>query len=277
VLRALVCTAFVSVVLTGCASKTEDDTAQTNATNDSTQIVAANSEDDFAEFADFDANDPLETPNRLIFAMNEMVDVVLLQPAAASYRFILPDGVRDSVRSFMRNMRSPVILANDVFQGDEERVNTTFARFVINSTLGVAGLFDVADGMGYPFHKEDFGQTLGTYGVGEGFYLVLPILGPSSVRDGSGLLVDTFMDPFRYIFSQQVQLARFATEGVDLRSRHIEAIEELKRDSVDFYARIRSLYRQHRENEINNGERLEDVPVPGFIGDGQDSSDDWAD
>jgi len=85
------------------------------------------------------------------------------------------------------------------------------------------------------------------------------------------------MDPFRYIFSQQVQLARFATEGVDLRSRHIEAIEELKRDSVDFYARIRSLYRQHRENEINNGELLEDVPVPGFIGDGQDSSDDWAD
>jgi phospholipid-binding lipoprotein MlaA len=209
--------------------------------------------------------------------MNEMVDVVLLQPAAASYRFILPDGVRDSVRSFMRNMRSPVILANDVFQGDEERVNTTFARFVINSTLGVAGLFDVADGMGYPFHKEDFGQTLGTYGVGEGFYLVLPILGPSSVRDGSGLVVDTLMDPFRYIFSQQVQLARFATEGVDLRSRHIEAIEELKRDSVDFYARIRSLYRQHRENEINNGELLEDVPVPGFIGDGQDSSDDWAD
>jgi len=277
VLRALVCTAFVFVILTGCASNAEDDSTQTNALNESTESAAADWEEDFVEFADADVNDPLETPNRLIFAMNEMLDVVVFQPAAASYRFMLPDGVRDSVRSFMRNLRGPVILANDVFQGDEERVNTTFARLVINSTLGVAGLFDVADGMGYPFHKEDFGQTLGFYGAGEGFYLVLPIFGPSSARDGTGLVVDTLMDPFRYIFSQQIQLARFATECVDLRSRNIEAVEELKRDSVDFYARIRSLYRQHRENEINNGELLDDSPVPGFGGNGgQASSDDWS-
>jgi phospholipid-binding lipoprotein MlaA len=277
VLRALVCTTFVFVIFTGCASNAEDDSTQTNALNESTENAAADWEEDFVEFADADVNDPLETPNRLIFAMNEMLDVVILQPAAASYRFMLPDGVRDSVRNFMRNLRGPVILANDVFQGDEERVNTTFARFVINSTLGIAGLFDVADGMGYPFHKEDFGQTLGFYGAGEGFYLVLPIFGPSSARDGTGLVVDTLMDPFRYIFSQQIQLARFATEGVDLRSRNIEAIDELRRDSVDFYARIRSLYRQHRENEINNGELLDDLPVPGFDGNGgQDSSDGWA-
>jgi phospholipid-binding lipoprotein MlaA len=245
VLRAVVCTTFVFVILTACASNAKDDSTQTNALNESTENAAADWEEDFVEFADADVNDPLETPNRLIFAMNEMLDVV--------------------------------ILANDVFQGDEERVNTTFARFVINSTLGIAGLFDVADGMGYPFHKEDFGQTLGFYGAGEGFYLVLPIFGPSSARDGTGLVVDTLMDPFRYIFSQQIQLARFATEGVDLRSRNIEAIDELRRDSVDFYARIRSLYRQHRENEINNGELLDDLPVPGFDGNGgQDSSDGWA-
>nr|NIS42375.1 VacJ family lipoprotein [Desulfuromonadales bacterium] len=288
-LRALVSTTLLLVVLSGCASTAEesaapDGTAPENTLEDTTQTAAVAEEEDFEdfedfeEFADYDANDPLETPNRLIFAMNEMVDVVLLQPVAAGYRFLLPDGVRDSVRNFARNLRSPVILANDVFQGDEERVKTTFSRFMINSTLGIGGLFDIADGMGYPFHKEDFGQTLGTYGVGEGFYLVLPILGPSSARDGTGLVVDTLMDPFRYIFSQQIQLTRFAVEGIDLRSRNIEAIEELRRDSVDFYARIRSLYRQHRENEINNGRPIEDIPVPGFVGDtSQGDSDDWAD
>ncbi len=282
-LRALVSTTLLLVALAGCASTAEEGAAPENTLEDTPQTAAVAEEDsedfeDFEDFADYDTNDPLETPNRLVFAMNEMVDVVLLQPAAASYRFLLPDGVRDSVRNFTRNLRSPVILANDVFQGDEERVKTTFSRFFINSTLGIGGLFDVADGMGYPFHKEDFGQTLGVYGAGEGFYLVLPILGPSSARDGTGLVVDTLMDPFRYIFSQQIQLTRFAVEGIDLRSRNIEAIEELRRDSVDFYARIRSLYRQHRENEINNGRPIEDIPVPGFVGDTSDgNSDDWAD
>ena len=221
-------------------------------------------------------NDPLETPNRLIFAMNEMLDVVLLQPAAASYRFLLPDGLRDSVRNFMRNLRSPVVLANDVFQGDEQRVETTFKRFLINSTLGIGGLFDPAESMGYPYHNEDFGQTLGTYDVGEGFYLVLPIFGPSSARDGVGLIVDILMDPLTYLLNQELQLARFAIEGVDKRSRNIETVEEIKRDSVDFYARVRSLYRQHRQNEINNGEFDENIPVPGLGGNEiQSSSMDW--
>ena len=213
----------------------------------------------FDEEEEEDDNDPLEVPNRLVFALNEMLDVVLLQPAAAGYRFLFPDGFRDSVQNFMRNLRSPVTFVNDVFQGKEERAGTTLARFAINTTVGLGGLFDVADDMGYPFHKSDFGQTLGTYGVGEGFYLVLPILGPSSARDGVGLVADHFMDPLTYLASRNVRLARFAIEGIDTRSRNIETVEELRRDSVDFYARVRSLYRQTRENEINHG-RLDDDP-----------------
>lgn len=224
----------------------------------STEEVTSD-DDDFEE----DVNDPLETPNRLVFAFNEGLDVIILKPAAMTYRFLLPDGVRDSVQNFLRNLRSPVILANDMLQGDEDRISTTWKRFFINSTIGIGGLFDVADGMGYPFHDEDFGQTLGFYGVGEGFYLVLPILGPSSLRDGTGEIVDHFLDPLTYLVSTEVRLARRALSGVDERSRNIETIEEIQRDSVDFYARVRSLYRQHREAEIRNGEIDDSFDIPG--------------
>ena len=118
--------------------------------------------------------------------------------------------------------------------------------------------------MGYAFHDEDFGQTLGTYGVGEGFYLVLPILGPSSLRDGTGEIVDHFLDPLTYLVSTEVRLARRAISGVDERSRNIETVEEIKRDSVDFYARVRSLYRQHRESEIRNGGIDDSFEIPGI-------------
>ena len=262
------CLAF----LTGCAGNSEPFSGAraggpqfAQAESDDAEMDDSDLEDAFGYVGDDeeDNNDPLETPNRLVFAFNEMLDVVVLQPAAATYRFLLPDGVRDSVRNFMRNLRSPVTLLNDVFQGEESRAGTTLKRFAINSTIGIAGLFDVADGMGYSFHEEDFGQTLGTYGVGEGFYLVLPVLGPSSARDGFGRVVDHFTDPLTYLLSRDIRLARFAVEGVDTRSRNIENVEELRRDSVDFYARVRSLYRQTRQNEINNGELFDDSDFPG--------------
>ncbi|WP_420349812.1 VacJ family lipoprotein [Pelagibius sp.] len=207
-----------------------------------------------------DDNDPLEIPNRMFFAFNEALDFAVIRPVAVTYRFIVPSGVRNSVRNFLRNLRSPVILANDLLQGDLERAETTAARFFINSTLGLLGLFDIAADSGYPYHSEDFGQTLGTYGAGEGFYLVLPILGPSSVRDAGGLVVDTLIDPLTYIAPEGVGVARAVTTGVDLRSRTIDELDELKRDSLDFYARIRSLYRQNRESEINNGAPPADAP-----------------
>lgn len=213
-------------------------------------------------------NDPLELPNRFIFAFNQMLDVIIIRPAAEFYRFILPSEARDSIRNALRNLRSPVVLANDLFQGEMDRAETTFVRFVVNSTVGVAGLFDVAEDWGYPYHDEDFGQTLGVHGAGEGFYLVLPLFGPSSARDGVGLVVDIFLDPLTYVVAnndwEDYSMARTALTGIDARERNIETLEDLERDAIDFYARIRSLYRQTRDNAIRNGEADPDAVSPAF-------------
>lgn len=213
-------------------------------------------------------NDPLEIPNRFIFAFNQALDVALIKPAASTYRFLLPTFVRDSVRNVIRNMATPVILINDLLQGEWKRAEITLARFAINTSGGVLGLFDVAAEEGYEYHGEDFGQTLGSYGVGEVAYLVLPVLGPSSIRDGVGRVVDIFLDPFTYLAqSEDLQtefLLRPAVNGIDIRSRNIETLEDLKRDSIDFYARIRSLWRQNRRNEINNGRDLGPRVTPGL-------------
>lgn len=211
--------------------------------------------------------DPIEGVNRFIFAFNEFLDTFIFQPLAATYRVILPDGVRDSVRNFLRNLNTPVTLANDVMQGSWDRAEVTLARFVINTSVGVGGLFDAADSMGYDYHDEDFGQTLGVYGVGSYPYLVLPVFGPSTARDATGLLVDSFLDPLTYVADDEILLGRRLVQGIDFRARNIENIEELKRDSIDYYARIRSVFLQRRVDEINNGEREDTYPAPGLTGD----------
>ena len=224
---------------------------------------------DDLEYAEVDTeNDPFELLNRFTFAFNLMLDTLVFQPVAATYRFLLPAKARDSVRNTVRNLRSPLIFINDVLQGELERAETTLVRFLVNSTIGVLGLFDVAADMGYPYHNEDFGQTLGAHGVGEGFYLVLPIFGPSSPRDGIGMLVDHYLDPITYAADaadfEDLLLARTVADGIDTRARNIETIDDLKRDSIDFYARVRSLYRQSRANDITNGLAPEDTPTPGL-------------
>lgn len=201
--------------------------------------------------------DPFETPNRLIFAVNLAADAIVVRPVAEFYRFAVPAPGRDAVRNFLRNLTTPVILANDLFQWELERAGITTKRFFINSTIGVAGLLDVATGMGYEYHDEDFGQTLGSYGVGEGIYVVLPILGPSNLRDAFGTGVDFFLDPVnawaRNTDRDAIPFGRFAAEGIDLRSRNIETFEELQNTSLDFYAAVRSLYKQTRDSAIRNG------------------------
>ncbi len=231
----------------------------------------ASSQDQGSGFGD--DNDPLEFVNRITFAMNGALDALVIQPAAATYRFLLPEPVQDGVRNAMRNVGAPVVFFNDMFQGEWERAETTAMRFLINSTLGVAGIFDVAAEWGYEYHDEDFGQTLAVWGVGEGFYLVLPLLGPSNVRDAVGLGVDALLDPWPYVLDFATDLSdadityifigRRALEGIDLRARNIEVIDTLKADSIDYYVRLRSLYRQNREAEIRNG-RPEDIPLPDF-------------
>ncbi len=215
-------------------------------------------DDPFADYEEEieDPNDPLEVPNRFIFAMNQTLDVALFRPIAVLYRDLVPDYLRQRVHLFLRNLHEPVTFANDVLQGDWERAGTTWDRFLLNSTGGVFGFWDVATDLGHPYHKEDFGQTLGVHGVGEGPYLMLPILGPSNLRDASGKVVDIFLDPFFYITretdKQEWRLYRFALDGLDFRTRNLETLDEIERDALDFYARLRSLYRQRREAEIRN-------------------------
>ncbi len=227
--RRLLAALFAVVLLAGCANDPDIR---------SDQLAQA----DQSGFEDVDVdNDPLEGFNRFIFAINDMLDTVAFRPLAATYRVLLPQFFRDAVRSFLRNLDTPVILANDLLQGSFDRAGTTLTRFAINTTVGVAGLWDAADSFGYPYHNEDFGQTLGVWGVGPYPYLVLPVFGPSTARDGIGLAADTFMDPLFYLLPTELSLARTAVQGIDFRSRNIETIEELRRDSIDFYARIRSV------------------------------------
>ena len=224
-----------------------------------------------ADDMEADDGDPLEIFNRFMFAINDTVDIFILKPVAVTYEFWVPQGVRNSVRNFLRNLRTPVILANDLFQGEMHRAEATVARFFINTTVGLAGLFDIAGDSGWDYHDEDFGQTLAVHGAGEGFYLVLPLIGPSSARDGAGLVVDHFLDPLTYLAPMETGIGRATLSAVDFRSRNLELIEDLKRDSIDYYARIRSLYRQRRAHEISNGE-ADDAPVPAVSGSGDEIS-----
>ncbi|MDA0701792.1 MAG: VacJ family lipoprotein [Proteobacteria bacterium] len=209
-----------------------------------------------------EANDPLEPTNRAIFDFNQGFDRALLKPAAEGYREIFPDGVRSSINNVLHNVRSPVILANDILQGESVRAVETITRFAVNTVLGMGGLFDVAGQYGMERHTEDFGQTLAVWGFGEGFYLMLPVFGPSNPRDTVGLVVDSFIDPLGYFVSFPVTFGRSAVEGIDKRSRALEPLDEIERTSVDFYATIRSLYRQRREDEIRNGEPGGNIPAP---------------
>jgi phospholipid-binding lipoprotein MlaA len=196
-------------------------------------------------------NDPLEVPNRFVFAFNDALDTLILKPIAVTYDFWLPEGVKDSVRNFVRNVSSPVILANDVFQGEWERANDTAARFFVN-TITSLGFFDIVDER-HPYHDEDFGQTLAVYGVDDGFYLVLPVFGPSSARDAVGRGVDVLLDPLTYVEGGEgLSIATGIAGAVDTRARNLELFRDTKADSVDFYARVRSLYYQRREAAIQN-------------------------
>lgn len=202
-------------------------------------------------------NDPLEPMNRGIFQFNQVVDGVLIKPLAQIYRGILPQEVRDSLRHFLDNLKEPLVFANKLLQGDPERAGITAARFAINSTVGAAGLFDVASKLGYEQQVGDFGQTLFVWGVPDGPYLVLPIFGPSNPRDAVGKGVDSYADPVSFVGQgdqvDDAHLAAFLADGIDRRSRVLDELERIKRSSIDYYAQIRSLSRQHRTEELYNG------------------------
>jgi phospholipid-binding lipoprotein MlaA len=203
--------------------------------------------------AQSDANDPIEPFNRMIFSFNELIDLMLLEPASIVYGH-LPSPVRTGVRNVLDNLRSPVVFANDAMQGEGDRAGVTLARFMINSTVGMLGLFDLATEFGYTKHREDFGQTLAIWGTGEGPYIVLPLLGPSNARDTAGIVVDAFaLDPMGYVAPADARIGRSAADGVDTRYRLDPAIRDLRQNSIDRYAAFRTVYRQRRAAEIANG------------------------
>jgi phospholipid-binding lipoprotein MlaA len=202
------------------------------------------------------ANDPYESFNRQVFDFNQKVDKAVIKPAAEAYTG-LPEPARDGIHNFLTNLDLPITFANDVLQGEAERGSETFLRFTINSTFGVAGLFDVATtNFKMPYHEEDFGQTLAVWGVNEGPYLMLPVFGPSNPRDASGRVVDIAFDPMTYVDLREKfwwGAGRTVLEGIDLRARNLDTLDAIERQSIDLYASLRSLYRQNRNNEIRNG------------------------
>ncbi len=212
-----------------------------------------------------DTNDPFEGTNRFFFDVNQFFDRILLRPISIGYRAVVPDFARDGVRNFMNNLNSPVIFTNDLLQGEGDRAGTTLLRFGINSTIGIGGLFDVAKELGHPYHDEDFGQTLAVWGVDEGPYFYFPLMGPSTARDFTGFVVDRGFDPLTYVNwgdddLEYVPIARTVLNVIDLRSRNIETLDDIERSSVDYYASIRSLYRQSRADAIRNGAPSQDLP-----------------
>jgi phospholipid-binding lipoprotein MlaA len=219
------------------------------------------------ELADFKrTNDPLEPTNRVFYAINNGLDTAILKPAAQAYKWALPDPVRDGIHNILGNLGTPVKLSNDMLEGKPRRAGDTTMRFLINTTVGVLGFFDVAKGWGYPDHDADFGMTLAKWGVDEGPYLYLPVLGPSDPRDFAGFGVDIAADPFTWVGQGAAVTAlgysKWAVTAVDTRSRLLGEIENIKKTALDPYATFRSLYRQHRASQIEVMENDNRATVP---------------
>lgn len=213
-------------------------------------------------------SDPLEGMNRGVMKVNEAIDKAVIEPTARGYRYVAPKPVRQSVRNFLHNLNSPIIMGNELLQGDMKGFANATGRFVINTLLGVGGLFDVADMGGIPYEPEDFGQTLAVWGVGNGPYIVIPLLGPSTVRDGTGMLVDSFLDPVRiYLFNEDLEwlhYTRLAVTAIDTREQLLEVVDDLRANSFDYYAAVRSAYYQHRQALVRdmdpNTDASPDIP-----------------
>lgn len=199
-------------------------------------------------------SDPLEPMNRAIFAVNDVLDQVLFRPLAKLYSFT-PLPVRASMRRFFANLNEPLIAVNDTLQLDLADAGTAVGRFAVNSTVGVLGLFDPATAFGMEAHHADFGQTLHSYGMGAGPYLVLPILGPSNARDTVGRVGDIFLDPLTYALwdEDEIRLGLLAGNLLVKREELLEPLDDLRASSVDYYAAARGAYYQNRAVELAKG------------------------
>ena len=214
------------------------------------------------------AKDPWENFNRGTFAFNKVFDKYLLSPLAKGYRIILPSEVRTGIRNFFSNLKEPWTFINATLQGDLKNSGVSIARFGLNTTIGLLGIFDVASSLGLEKQKEDFGQTLGVYGVESGPYLVLPLLGPSTVRDAIGKVAGFVADPITIALNKDGKdewlWIGTAVKGVDFREQNLEKIDNLDATSVDFYATVRSLYLERRNRMIRNQSADQQDPFQEF-------------
>lgn len=205
------------------------------------------------EYSEAMNNDDLESINRAIFSFNMTVDDYFLAPIARGYRYLVHDWVRARVFDFFDNINEPINFANSVLQGDMEGAFRGFWRFVVNSTIGVGGIYDVAAGFGLKEREKSFSQTLAFYGIGSGHYLVLPLLGPSTVRDFGGFSVDRFADPTFAISSASGTVALIAGNVISTRESLLGLTDSLEEDAFDLYSSYKSAYLQNRKrNLINN-------------------------
>ncbi len=204
--------------------------------------------------------DPLEPVNRVLFGVNEYLMLLVVTPFAAPYYGVAPDEVKGGVDNFLSNLREPINFLNTILQGDFDQAQDTFARFLINSTIGVGGLMDPATDMGYEGRREDFGQTLAVWGFPELFYMVVPTMGPVYPRDLGGRFADSYASPWRYVAPDEFRDAVTYAGGVHGYAEVLPELEKVQKTSVDYYAAIRSMYTQKRRSEIVNGE-IQTVPV----------------
>lgn len=233
--------------------------------------VFASSVDDYedAEFEVFEVSnptkeirDPYEKANRKIYAFNDAFDRYFFERVARTYRKTVPERGRDSIHNFLNNLSLPISMVNSIAQGKVDNALATFSSFLINSTVGFGGLFNVSGEKGVFYKPEDFGQTLGHYGFNSGPYLVLPFLGPSSIRDFGGFVFDRSIDPVgfnvfdiggrSFKWSSGYAALYVSIYGIDTREGLLDVVDDVRRDSFDPYATVRSAYLQKRVNEIKN-------------------------
>jgi phospholipid-binding lipoprotein MlaA len=213
-------------------------------------------------------SDPLEGVNRGVFKFNDAVDTAVLEPVARGYRAGVPQPARTGIRNFLQNLKSPLTIGNNLLQGDLNGAGDATTRMFANSLFGFAGVVDVAGKEGVRYQEEDFGQTLGKWGLGHGAYLVLPLFGPSSVRDTTGMLVDGYADPIRIWLTNTDNegwyYARAGIAAVDKREELLDVLADLKKNSIDYYAAVRSTYAQRREALLNDNNpeaaNIPDIP-----------------
>lgn len=240
----------VAASLAGCASK-----------------PPADDPDAVAEYNE--AHDPMEPTNRVFYAVNNGLDTVILRPLAVGYKYVVPYVVRSHIHNVLTNLSMPASLFDDMLAARPRRAGTSLMRLLVNSTVGVAGVFDVATEWGWPAHDLDAGITLALWGLPEGPFLFLPVLGPTGPRDATGFAIDIATDPITWVGNgvlvSSLGYTRWGMNAIDTRTNVLDDLDKIKAQALDPYATIRSLYRQHRQSQIDEARSDDRVTVPAWF------------